>query len=314
MSKITIAIPTYNREDYLQECLQSVLNQTFQDYEIIIFDNHSDYDITGLVYSLNDGRVKLVQHETNLGNQGNFKKIFQYKYQTEFLVVFHDDDTMRPDFLEKNIDFLQKNDDVIFAISLAHFVSKEQKMSDFFKAKKIDYFQNITSPVEFVRLILRGYDFCFDSAIYRTRFLDDIGRFYEQFGKWSDRPYLINLSEKGKVAFSEDKFINYRIHSSQDSQKSSEELPQAIAYSKALFAFYKSKLGNLSHMDDIKLFNSFAANNVISFAGNYAHNINALLGIIQEFRDSGFFNWHYIGFRGIFYFIKSLCKLASPKI
>lgn len=314
MPKITVAIPTYNRGDYLQECLQSILNQTFQDYEIIIFDNHSDYDIAGLVRSLNDGRIKLVRHETNLGNQGNFKKIFQYKYQTEFLVVFHDDDTMRPDFLEKNMNFLQKNCDVVFSISLARFISKGQKMSNFYKTKQFGCFQSIDSSAEFVRLILRGFDFCFDSVVYRTRFLDDIGRFYEQFGKWSDRPYLINLSEKGKVVFSEDRFINYRVHSNQDSQKGSEVLPQAIVYSKNLFVFYKSKLNNLLRAEDIRLFYSFAANNIISFAGNYAHNTDTFLGIIREFRDSGFFNWRYVNFRGVFYFIRSLCKFFRLKI
>ena len=109
MSLLTIAIPTYNRENYLRDCLKSILVQTFTDFEIIIFDNHSDYNIVSLIDEFNDSRITLSQNETNIGNVGNFNKIFNFKYDSKYLIVFHDDDTMHPKLLQKEIDVLESD-------------------------------------------------------------------------------------------------------------------------------------------------------------------------------------------------------------
>ncbi|XWO13358.1 Glycosyl transferase family 2 [Candidatus Hepatincola sp. Pdp] len=70
MAKVTICIPVYNTHKYLQQCLDSVIQQTFQDLEIIIVNDASSSDLEEniiLDYQQKDNRIKYIKHATNLG-------------------------------------------------------------------------------------------------------------------------------------------------------------------------------------------------------------------------------------------------------
>jgi len=71
MPKVTIAIPTYDRKEYLKECIKSILNQTFQDFEIIVFDNFSNYNVEEFLKEFNDNRITLLRSDKNVGNVEN---------------------------------------------------------------------------------------------------------------------------------------------------------------------------------------------------------------------------------------------------
>lgn len=130
MTRVSIAIPTYNRREYLRDALESILAQTYEDFVLYIFDNASNYDIQGLLNEFNDERIRLVGSDRNLGNLGNFKRIFAHAFDTEYLVVFHDDDTMSPDFLKFNIEHLSLHPDAVFIGSRMNFVSNPAHMGD----------------------------------------------------------------------------------------------------------------------------------------------------------------------------------------
>ena len=108
MHRISIAIPTYNRKDYLKKCIESILSQSFSDFKIYVFDNCSDYNIEKFINDFSDTRIELIKSPQNLGNIGNFERIYNYDFPSEYLVIFHDDDTMHPKFLEINYNLLQK--------------------------------------------------------------------------------------------------------------------------------------------------------------------------------------------------------------
>ena len=58
---ISVCIPTFNSEKYIIECLQSVLNQTYTEFEIIISDNDSSDDTLNLIESFKDERIKILK-------------------------------------------------------------------------------------------------------------------------------------------------------------------------------------------------------------------------------------------------------------
>lgn len=97
-SKISIIIPIYNSEIYLKRCLDSVINQTYKDLEIILIDDGStdkSYDICKQ-YSLNDSRIKLI-HENNAGV--SFARNIGLKNSTGEYIGFVDPD----DFIESTM-------------------------------------------------------------------------------------------------------------------------------------------------------------------------------------------------------------------
>ncbi|MCK5357086.1 MAG: glycosyltransferase family 2 protein, partial [Elusimicrobiales bacterium] len=65
--KISVVIPTHNRPDRVKRAIQSVLNQTFQDFEIIVVDDGVKERAEQAVKSFNDPRIKYIQHSKNQG-------------------------------------------------------------------------------------------------------------------------------------------------------------------------------------------------------------------------------------------------------
>lgn len=109
--KVSVLIPTYNtKEEWLKESIQSILNQTFQDFEIIVLDDGSKISPENLIKSFNDERIKFFQNEKNLGIGKTRNKLLELangKYG-----AFQDsDDISLPNRLEKQVNFLEKNPD-----------------------------------------------------------------------------------------------------------------------------------------------------------------------------------------------------------
>jgi glycosyltransferase involved in cell wall biosynthesis len=76
--KISVCIPVYNCEEFIGEAIDSVLKQTFTDYELIILDNQSTDRTVQIIKQYTDPRIKFFQNDTNIGMLGNWNKILTY--------------------------------------------------------------------------------------------------------------------------------------------------------------------------------------------------------------------------------------------
>ena len=167
MKKITVAIPTHNREKYLIDCLKSVLNQTEKDLNIVIFDNCSDYNISESVAKIDlEQKIKIIKSEKNLGSLKNFNKIKDYNFDSEYLVIFHDDDVMHKDYLKSALNFIEKNKEIVWIGSNINFIKDDKKIFDF-KKVNCNNFEKITKS-KLVTLLLDGFNLGYCSIIYKT--------------------------------------------------------------------------------------------------------------------------------------------------
>ena len=104
---VTIGIPTYNRADgYLKDAIESALNQTYANLEIIISDNCSSDDTGLIVESFNDPRIKYYRHNENIGANNNFNFCLK-KASGIFFLLLHDDDLIDEDFVELCMDVVK---------------------------------------------------------------------------------------------------------------------------------------------------------------------------------------------------------------
>lgn len=87
---LTVVIPTYNRSQFLAEAITSVLNQSYQNFQILVSDNASKDDTESVVKSFNDDRIIYIKHKTNMGMQRNWE--FALKYPKDGLVALLEDD------------------------------------------------------------------------------------------------------------------------------------------------------------------------------------------------------------------------------
>lgn len=104
--KVSICIPVYNGVRYLNEAIDSVLNQTFKNFELIVLDNCSTDHTVELVKQYKDPRVKLVQNETNVGLLGNWNKILSLA-TGEYVKMLPADDAIYPDCLQLQVEVLE---------------------------------------------------------------------------------------------------------------------------------------------------------------------------------------------------------------
>ena len=92
----------YNAEKYLVECLDSILQQTFTNFEVICVDDGSTDNSVAILnrYAKKDSRILVFQHETNKGTLQARKTAFE-KAEGEHMVFVDADDTAKPDMLEQ---------------------------------------------------------------------------------------------------------------------------------------------------------------------------------------------------------------------
>ena len=311
MPKVTIAIPTYNRKTYLAECIKSILNQTFKDFQIIVFDNCSDYNIAMFLKEFNDDRIILLRSKENISIPENFGRIFTYKFFSDYLVIFHDDDVMHPLLLEKEVNILDKHKDVVFVGTNLRPVKNHKEMFSFSEINSGESFYLCKKPADLVRLILKGFNLCFDSVMYRTSILEDNRPLDKKFFKWFDRPYLIELAKNGSVGIIDDKLVNYRLHESQDSQAGSLDKIDCVFN---LFLFYKEKLIKPLSKEDKKLFYSFATNNLILFGFSFLKSWQEYGNFLKKVRRrKDIFDLRYLTPGGIYSFLKGIKNLYFKK-
>lgn len=129
---VTIGVPVYNGESSIQDALDSLLNQTFTDFELIISDNASTDDTSEICkrYAKLDPRVKYVRQPYNQGASFNFKYVLE-KARGKYFMWAAADDLWQPSFLEENYKVISQNPDIVTSISkvmMASIAKKPQKL------------------------------------------------------------------------------------------------------------------------------------------------------------------------------------------
>lgn len=132
--KISIITASYNYEKYIKETIESVLNQTYTDWEMIIVDDGSKDNSVEIIkeYCKKDNRIKLFQHEDGL-NKGLAEtlKLGISKAQTDWIVFLESDDTISKEYLESKIQIVKENNDVDLIFNGINLFGDEIKINKF---------------------------------------------------------------------------------------------------------------------------------------------------------------------------------------
>jgi len=124
--RLSIGLPVYNGEKFIKEAIDSILAQTFEDFELIISDNAST-DKTGEIcraYAAKDQRIRYYRNEKNIGCACNFNRVFELSSGEYFKWVAHDD-LHDPDLIVKCIEVLDQDPNVILCHSKVYFIDED---------------------------------------------------------------------------------------------------------------------------------------------------------------------------------------------
>ena len=212
--KLQVFIPTYNRPNLILKSLNSVLNQTYSDFEVIVSDNSSNELTENLFKKITNGRVLYRKRNKVLSGIEHLNAILD-EVESEYFIIFHDDDVMHPQMINELLKNLSENESII-AIGCNALVSNHNKWR---KAKFGNFKKDIIikSPFE----LLEGYVSLnkyvpFPSYMYKKIVSENLRLNIENGGKYSDLAFLIEILDYGKIAFLSKTLMTYFIHNNQD--------------------------------------------------------------------------------------------------
>lgn len=126
--RVSIGLPVFNGEVFLSETLNSLLSQTFDDFEVIICDNAST-DRTGEIcrdYARRDSRIRYYRNDINLGASRNFNRTFSLSRGVYFKWAAHDD-LCAPDFLKRCVEVLDHDPGIVLCYTQVGTIDFEGK-------------------------------------------------------------------------------------------------------------------------------------------------------------------------------------------
>lgn len=212
MPRITVAIPSYNHEKYVAEAIQSVLDQTYQDFEIVI-TNDGSTDRTGeIIRQFTDPRIRLFTFEKNQGASAAMNNCIQ-QARGEYIAVLNSDDIFLPDKLEKQVNFLEKNPSVGAVFGYAAIVDEDG--NDFTDAKHFYYSvfkQKNRTRFEWLNYFFwHGNALCHPSVLIRNECYKKVGLYDERLAQLPDFDFWIQLCMVYEIYVIPENLIKFRI-------------------------------------------------------------------------------------------------------
>jgi glycosyltransferase involved in cell wall biosynthesis len=127
--RVSIGLPVYNGEKYLAQALDSILGQTYGDFELIISDNCST-DRTPAIcraYCAQDSRIRLYRNHQNLGAAPNFNQVFRLSRGEYFKWAAYDD-LIAPDFLARCVEVLDRDRNVVLCFARSKVIDEHGRV------------------------------------------------------------------------------------------------------------------------------------------------------------------------------------------
>ena len=207
--KISIGIPVYNGEKFIRKCIESVLQQTDRNFELIISDNAST-DLTPDICKefLNmDDRISFIRQNKNMGQNWNYNFLLE-KAVGEYFVWVPVDAFLLPEFLEKNIAVLESQDKVVGCISKikidSTYIDKFKTEKDILKKIGLAYRPFDTLPItgnynERIRKYLKHFPWEMFYSVFRTKALRDSVVLNPSFLVGHDAGLVLNILKHGEI-------------------------------------------------------------------------------------------------------------------
>ncbi|MCB1775843.1 MAG: glycosyltransferase, partial [Candidatus Competibacteraceae bacterium] len=212
--RVDVIIPTYNYGCYLEECLTSVLNQTFKDYTVLIIDNASEDNTQQIAnrWIKKDPRFTYVRNETNIGLIGSSRKSYALT-QAKLILLLSADDLLEPLFLEKTVAALDRHPECSFAYSSWRFFLDNPAQENHGSEAHCFVPHNRSGCYDESKLLL-SYNWITNSCcLFRREVCDSVGgpnpADVHHVGDW----YIwMRLSAKGPAYYIHESLVRYRLH------------------------------------------------------------------------------------------------------
>ncbi len=228
---VSVGLAVYNGERYLKETLESILAQTFGDFELVISDNGSTDGTPEIcrAYAARDRRIRYYRHEQNRGASWNFNRVFELSSGKYFKWAACDD-LCAPEYLARCVEVLERDPSVVLCHSRTAYIDEAGRVTG-----EYDLRSNITSPRahERFRDLICIQHWCFQVyGVIRSEILRTTGLLSGYAAP--DRVLLARLGLLGKFHEVPEYLFSWRRHPEQAAQIFRTRHSRAVLYDPAL--------------------------------------------------------------------------------
>lgn len=205
---ISIGLPAYKTK-FIEEAINSVLNQTYKDFELIIVNDASPEDIKTIVNKFTDPRIRYFENKKNLGKNNivaNWNRVLSYA-KGEYFVLFSDDDVYEPTFLEEMYKLLLKYPSIDIAHCRVRIIDEKGNAIDYAPSCPED--ENV---IDFIWHRLKGFRYQYaPDFMVRTEKLKKLGGFINFPLAWgSDDATWFSIAKDNGIVFLNKPLCNWR--------------------------------------------------------------------------------------------------------
>lgn len=288
---ISVIIPVYGVEKYIERCARSVLSQTFKDVEYIFVDDSTkDNSIIILNKVLEDYPGKKVTIISKKANEGlpQARKTGVLASHGDYIIHFDSDDWVEPNCLDKMYDCaINNNADVVIANYYENYVDREVKIRC----------SSVTNPVEGINMMLRAQ---LHSGVWNKLVKRDLykGLGFPKANMHEDLVTMVQLFSKAKtICYIDDTFYHYNLTNTTSLTNDS-----------------KSRKRAQEAYENLKMIESFLSlNNLNDCYAAFSNFVNTFKGVMMLHKLTRNTNWLYSLFPLSKNFIFSECRLAFWK-
>ena len=210
MPKVSVIIPAYNAMSYLPQTLESVLNQTYQDFEVIIVDDGSTDNVEDWIKKVTDSKVKYISQQ----NQGPAvaRNTGITNSKGTYIAFLDADDLWHPQKLEKQVDILDKSPKVGLVYSWVGSVDEQGTVNS--KIRK-----NYAEGNVWQKIIEHNIIECGSNPMIRRACFEQVGKFDPQIAYAQDWQMWLKIASFYDFKVVKESLVYYRAHSGNRSKK-----------------------------------------------------------------------------------------------
>lgn len=200
MTKITIIMPVHNRPEFLSETIESIIKQSFKDFELLIIDDGSDKKTKSKLKFFKDKRIKIQTNNENIGLTKSLNKALEVA-KGEFIARIDNGDICNKDRLKKELNHLNKTKSALTG-SYINLIDE--------KGKKIGSITYPTKDKDIKDALIRTNTFTHSTLMIRKKVLDEVGFYDEKFYYSQDYELILRIGSKYKLTNTPEFLVDYR--------------------------------------------------------------------------------------------------------
>jgi glycosyltransferase involved in cell wall biosynthesis len=199
---VSVVMPVHNALLYLDECVRSILGQTFSDFEFVILDDASNDGSAEALrrWARADARIRLFTSREKLGLSGSSNFVAR-RARAPLVARMDADDVAHPERLARQVEVFRNGPEVVLVGALSEGIDSRGAR---------------VRPRDRWRLVRPSLfpPFPHSSAMFRRRVFEEVGGYREECAKWEDQDLFLRMARRGRTAVLPEPLIRYRYHAS----------------------------------------------------------------------------------------------------